>query len=206
MTVNTIDVDDARYASAVDAFRRGAFASCIDTFLKLSDEGNARATLYAATIFDRGGRGVECNWERARTLYKQSLDQSYLPGSALGLAMMYYQGRGGDIDYRESVRYFRMLRGNAFSEIMLGVMSLKGHGCVKSEIDALSHFDRAWALGHPLGLKNAAIVRFKQGRYIRAICEFIYGGSLIIWHYGVRKHSIIKSLYDDRDYRSKLKA
>lgn len=206
MAVSTIDIDGARYTSAVEAFRRGAFASCIDAFLELSERGNACATLYAATIFDRGGRGVDRNWERARALYKQSLGQAYLPGSALGLAMMYYQGRGGDVDYRESARCFRMLHGNAFAEIMLGVMSLEGHGCIKSEVDALSHFDRAWSLGHPLGLKNASIVRFKHGKYIRAMCEFIYGGSLIIWNYGVRKLPIIKSPYDDRNGRVKIKA
>ena len=184
------------YFDAVERFVKGDNASCIDDFLRFSQEGDARATLYAATIFDRGGGGVKCDWERARGLYKQSLAQSYLPGAALGLALMVYTGRGGDQDFSEAVKYFRMIRENAFSQLMLGVMSLDGRGCPKNEEDALSYFDKAWMLGHPLGLKNAAIIRFRRGQYMRATCDFIHSACLIFWNYGVRQIPLVKSPND----------
>jgi TPR repeat protein len=192
----TAEASSTIYFNAVERFVSGDFASCIDDFLRLSSEGDARATLYAATIFDRGGGGVDHDWERARDLYKRSLAQSYLPGAALGLALMVYKGHGGSQDFSEAAKYFGMLRENAFSQIMLGVMSLKGRGVVRSEDDALSHFDKAWALGHPLGLKNAAIVRFHRGQYVRAVYDFLRSSCLIFWNYGVRKLPLVKSPAD----------
>jgi TPR repeat protein len=184
------------YFEAVEEFNRGEFALCIDKFLALSDRGDAYSSLYAATIFDRGGVGINYDWARARKLYERSLQQSYLPGAALGLAMMLYQGRGGAQDFVESARNFELLRGNAFSEIMLGVMSLKGKGRLQDENLALMHFDEAWRLGHPMGLKNAAIIRLHRGKYIRGIIDFVRGGLLCFWYYGIKHLPVIKSPRD----------
>lgn len=190
------DENSSIYIHAVEKFLSGDYAACIGDFLRLSAEGDAYATLYAATIFDRGGGGVEVNWDRARKLYEQSLTQSYLPGAALGLALMIYKGRGGEQNFSEAARYFKMLRNNAFSQIMLGVMSMEGKGCRRSEAVALTCFDKAWALGHPLGLKNAAIIRFNNGQYLRATYDFLRSFWLIIWYYGVKGWPLVKSPKD----------
>ncbi|MHB1273347.1 MAG: tetratricopeptide repeat protein [Rhodanobacter sp.] len=191
-----VDASSTIYFNAVERFVSGDYALCIDDFLRLSSEEDARATLYAATIFDRGGGGVDHDWERARALYKQSLAQSYLPGAALGLAFMFYKGRGGTQDFSEAAKYFGMLRDNAFSQIMLGVMSLKGKGRLPSEEDALHYFDKAWILGHPLGLKNAAIIRFHRGQYMRAVYDFLRSAYLIFLNYGVKRLPLVKSPHD----------
>jgi len=192
----TADASSSIYFDAVERFVSGNYALCIDDFLRLSSVGDARATLYAATIFDRGGGGVDQDWERARDLYKQSLKQSYLPGAALGLALMFYKGRGGAQDFYEASKYFGMIRDNAFSQIMLGVMSLKGKGRVVSEDEALSYFDKAWTLGHPLGLKNAAIIRFHRGQYVRSAYDFLRSSYLIFWNYGIKQLPLVKSPSD----------
>lgn len=179
--------NESVYIVAVEKFLNGDYAACINDFLSLSEGGDARASLYAATILDRGGWGVSANWGMARKLYEQSLAQSYLPGAALGLALMIYKGRGGVQNFSEAARYFKMLRNNAFSQVMLGVMSMEGKGCLRSEVDALARFDKAWSLGHPLGLKNAAIIRFHNGQYMRAAYDFVRSFCLIFWIYGVKR-------------------
>jgi TPR repeat protein len=184
------------YFEAVEEFNRGEFAACIDKFLALSDQGDAYSSLYAATIFDRGSVDVDHDWARARRLYKISLEQSYLPGAALGLALMLYHGRGGTQDFAESGRNFELLRNNAFSQIMLGVMSLKGKGRSQDENLALTHFDEAWRLGHPIGLKNAAIIRLHRGKYVRGTSDFVRGGVLCFWYYGIKRLPMIKSPRD----------
>jgi TPR repeat protein len=192
----SISAGSSEYFHAVERFDAGDYASCIEEFLKRSLNGDARATLYAATIFDQGGGGVDHDWKLARALYKKSLAQSYLPGAAMGLALMAYKGRGGSQDFSEAAKYFGMLRNNAFSQIMLGVMSLEGTGLMRSEDDALNRFDRAWALGHPLGLKNAAVVRFHRGQYMRATYDFLHSFLSIMWNYGVKRLPLIKSPTD----------
>lgn len=193
---NDIKADQDRYHQAQECFRAGRYALCIDDFLQLSAAGNSRATLYAATILDRGGGGVSQDQARARSLYKASLARSYLPGAALSLALMFYLGRGGGRDYVEARKYFEMLRGNAFALIMLGVMSQKGLGCAANEDDALAKFDRAWALGHPIGLKNAAIIRLRRGEYVRGVRDFFRSAIGIFWTYGIRRYPLVKSPKD----------
>ena len=188
-----------KYFRALDVFANGDYALCIDDFLELSSAGDARASLYAAIIFDRGGSGVDQNWVQARDAYERSLTQCYLPAAALGLALLHYSGRGGAQDYAEAARLFSMIRENAFSQIMLGIMNLKGRGFVPNEDHALNHFEHAWALGHPLGLKNAAIIRFHRGQLFRSVCDFIRSAGLIFWHYGVKKLPLIRSPMDRYD-------
>jgi TPR repeat protein len=189
-------LDQRLYFEAEENFHAGRYEQCVDDFLRLSSKGDSRATLYAATIFDRGGSGITQDHVRARALYKTSLKQAYLPGAALSLGLMFYLGKGGDKDYVEARKCFEMLRGNAFALIMLGVMSQKGLGCPISEEDALKKFDSAWDLGHPIGLKNAAILRIHRGDYLRGIGEFMRSAVGIFWNYGIRRYPLVKSPKD----------
>jgi TPR repeat protein len=155
------------YLNAREDFRRGQYGSCLDKFLRLSQEGDARSTFYAAAIFDKGGDGVRQDAVRARALYEASLKQSFLPASALSLALMLYQGRGGGKDFSRAMQYYNAFPNNAFAVLMVGTMRLHGYGCVKDEDEALRCFQRAWSLGHPLGLKNASIMLFRRGKYFQ---------------------------------------
>jgi TPR repeat protein len=189
-------VDQRAYFEAQENFNAGRYALCIDDFLRLSLAGDSRASLYAATILDRGGNGITRDQGRARTLYQTSLKQSYLPGAALALGLMFYRGQGGDKDYVQARKCFEMLRGNAFASIMLGIMSEKGLGCSKNEEEALNKFDNAWKLGHPIGLKNSAILRIHRGECLRGIIDFMRSSIGIFWTYGVRRYPLVKSPKD----------
>jgi len=188
--------ESVAYFEAIERFMHGDYALCIDDFMFLSEKGDARASLYAAEIFNRGGDGVNQNWSKARDLYRRSLSQSYLPGAALGLALMLYRGRGGLRNIDEAKQYFKMLHNNAFSQIMLGIISNNENGCADNGKEALSYFDNAWLLGHPLGLKNASIIRFHNGLYVRSACNFVRAFFLILWIYGVKRLPIVKSPRD----------
>jgi hypothetical protein len=78
---------------------------------------------------------------------------------------------------------------------MLGVMSENGLGCPKSE-EALNKFDDAWRLGHPIGLKNAAILSIRYGQYLRGIVDFVGSVAGIFWTCGTRRYPLVKSPND----------
>lgn len=186
--------DEESYRNARMQFGNGEYSSCLDTFLRLSAGGDARATFCAAAILDRGGGGVKHDWVRARSLYKLSLGQRFTPAAALSLARMRYLGKGGDTDYFGAFEYYKLFPNDAFSNVMLGTMKLNGHGCQANESEALRCFDRAWSLGHPLGLKNAAILRYKNGNRIRGVFDFIKASVIIVWVYGIKKKPIVRSM------------
>lgn len=193
----TSNSDSAAYFRATRQFKEGRFSACIEELLRLSASGDARATLWTANIFHNGGDGIERDWERARKLYRLSLTQSFLSGGAIGLALMAYNGQGGERDRPEAFSLFSKAPDNSLSQIMLGLMKQQGDGCVQNEDEALSHFDTAWRMGHPGGLKNAALIRLHRGQYPRAVFDFVRSGFMIFWHFGVKKRPMQRS---PRDY------
>lgn len=199
-SLDTADTPQHMFDKAERYFSSGRYSLCLDALLHLSETGHARASLLAAAILDKGGDGVESDPMRARALYLKSLAQAYSPGAALGLALMCYLGRGGSKDFSAARKYFGMIRGGAFPLIMLGVMSQKGYGCEANEQDALEYYDQAWALGHPVGLKNASIIRFRRHEYARAIAGFVRSAISIFWNYGLRK---LPMLYSPKVVRNK---
>lgn len=181
------------YEGALSLYRSGSYRGCLDTFLKLSSEGHAKSSFYAGSIYLRGGDGIEVNEVRARELYALALDQEFLPGAALSIAFMEYQGKGGERNYKDSMRHYLMVKGNPFAKIMIGLMTRNGYGCEKDELAALRWFEGAWSLGHPLGLKEASYIYMKRGRLVRGSVGYLSSTLMMIWFYGIRKIPIFKS-------------
>jgi TPR repeat protein len=81
----------------------------------------------------------------------------------------------------------------AYAVIMLELMKYHGSGCRKDDDAALAQFDRAWQMGHPLGLKYAVLTRMSKREYIRAVPDFIRSALMIVWYYGIRRYPLIKA-------------
>lgn len=181
------------YESAFRLYKAGNYKSCLEVFLKLSAKGHAKSSFYAGSIYLKGGDGIDRDEVHARQLYALALEQEFLPGAALSVALMEYQGKGGEIDYKSSMRHYLMVKGNPFAKIMIGLMLQHGYGCEKDELTALRWFEGAWSLGHPLGLKQAAYIYFRRGHVIKGVAGYLKSTLMLIWFYGVRKISILKS-------------
>jgi len=190
-----MEADPITYENALKQFHAGKYGDCIHEFNRLSKEGHAKSSFYVGAIYVKGGDGVLRNEIQARSKFKQALAQSekFLPGAALWLALMQFQGIGGAVDYASSLKNYQSVSGNPFAKVMIGVMKSEGKGCTRNEDAALQWFDRAWALGHPLGLREAARIRFRRGHYIRGAFDFSRAVLLIIWFYGIRRIPKVES-------------
>jgi len=186
-------VSKSEYENALRLYSEGNYMNCPEAFLRQSAEGHAESSFYAGSIYLKGGGGIDRDEARARQLYALALDQKFLPGAALSIALMEYQGKGGEKDYKNSMRHYLMVKGNPFAKIMIGLMTQYGHGCQKDELSALRWFEAAWSLGHPLGLKQAAYIQLKHGHLIKGFFGYLKSTFMLIWFYGVRKISILKS-------------
>jgi TPR repeat protein len=181
------------YENALGLYNAGSYRDSLEAFLRLSTDGHAKSSFYAGSIYLKGGDGILRNEVRARELYALALEQEFLPGAALSIALMEYQGNGGERDYKSSMRHYLMVKGNPFAKIMIGLMIQYGYGCEKDESAALRWFEGAWSLGHPLGLKQAAYIYMRRGRFIRGIIDYLRSTLMLVWFYGIRKISILKS-------------
>jgi TPR repeat protein len=188
--------DEQVFASALKLYEDGNYWSCVNDFLKLSSNGDAKSSFYAANIFLKGGSGVPVDQTKARQLYSLALEHGSLPGAALSLALMEYKGWGGPINYADSMRHYSLVKGNPFAKIMIGEMLQRGLGCGKDEAAALRCYDGAWSLGHPLGLRQAAYIRMRRGNLVRGLIDYLKGATLMVWFYGIRRISVLKSPYE----------
>lgn len=192
-----MNVDPEKYETALKQYSRADYDSCLGKFLELSAAGHAKSSFYAASILLKGTTKTPVDANRARQMFSTALDQAFLPGAALLLALMEYQGEGGEKDYKSSMRHYLLAKGNPFAKVMIGTMKLHGRGCRKDENDALRWFNAAWSLGHPLGLRAAAGIRLRRGLYIRGMFDLIKSSLLIMWFYGLRQISIVKSPHEE---------
>jgi TPR repeat protein len=192
-----MNADTEKYEMALREYSRADYDSCFSKFLELSAEGHAKSSFYAASIFLKGTTIVPPNANRARQMYRTALDQAFLPGAALSLALMEYQGEGGGKDYESSMRHYMLVKGNPFAKVMIGTMKLHGRGCMKDEDEALRWFNSAWSLGHPLGLRAAAGIRIRRGHYVKGFFDLFKSSILIMWFYGLRQISIVKSPHEE---------
>ena len=181
------------YENALGLYNAGSYKGCLNTFLQLSAEGHAKSSFYAGSIYLKGADGIERNETRARELYGLALNQEFLPGAALSVALMEYQGKGGDKDYKSSMQHYLMVKGNPFAKIMIGMMIQHGYGCESDEVAALRWFEAAWSLGHPLGLKQASYLYLRRGRFVNGIFGYLKSTLMLIWFYGIRKISILRA-------------
>ena len=188
-----MNAETEKYEIAMQEYSRAEYDSCLGKFLELSASGNANSSFYAGSILVRGTKTIAPNASLGRQMFRIALDQKFLPGAALSLALMEYQGEGGEKDYVSAMRHYMLVKGNPFAKIMIGTMKLHGRGCDKDEEDALRWFNAAWSLGHPLGLRAAAGIRLRRGHYIEGAWNLCKSSILIMWFYGVRQMSIVKA-------------
>ncbi len=90
--------------NAAAAYRRGDYATALQLFRPLADQGNVSAQYYLGVMYSNG-RGVPKNDAEAVKWYRLAADQGFaVAQNNLGYAMLH--GLGGAIDKVSAVRYF----------------------------------------------------------------------------------------------------
>src|SRR5690349_1425446 len=91
---------------ALDAARRGDYATAIRIWRPLAAQGLAIAQHNMGVLYDNGN-GVEQDAAQAARLWRLAADQGYGP-SQTNLGVAYALGRGVAQDEREALRLFRL--------------------------------------------------------------------------------------------------
>src|SRR5712675_2252290 len=97
--------DDPRFQKAVATLASGNLASALFLFRSLAEDGFKFAYSRVGLINEVGGDGLSPNYDEALKWYRKSYFETADLNARIGLARMYYLGRGVQIDYSEALKY-----------------------------------------------------------------------------------------------------
>lgn len=156
---------------AIDLFTNDTAGLALTEFNKLIDQGYDEAFSFVGNIYECGGKDVECDYEKARFYYEQSLERTGSVAAYLGLIRIYYYGLGIEKDCCKALEYCSILVeeiNHPHANFFIGKMYMEGC-CVEQNLDqAKEYFMNAWEQGYVFGLTYIALIEQKSGYKFRA--------------------------------------
>jgi TPR repeat protein len=133
------------------AYKRSDFATALQLFRPLAEQGNAEAQNSLGAMYQYG-QGVPKDYAQALILRRKAADQGNA-SAQIDLAIMYMDGDGVPQDYEQAVAWFRKAaeQGDVWGQFDLGQMYRDGHGVPQDYVRAhmwmnlaASHTDDVW--------------------------------------------------------------
>ncbi len=118
------------------AYDRGDYATALEEWRPLAEQGDAGAQFNLGLLYDMG-RGVPQNYAEAAKWYRLAADGGY-DKAQFNLALMYNNGTGVTQDYAEAMKWFRLAaeQGDALAQYNLGVMYGNKNGVSQDYVQA----------------------------------------------------------------------
>ena len=151
LVASTIVTDPTKAGTleeAAAAYGQGDYATALQLFRQLADQGDMRSQYLVGTLYE-AGQGVLQDYAAAVIWYRRSADQGYAKAQAR-LGSMYF-GRGGvEKDQAEAVRWFRKAaeQGDHDGQGKLGAAYAVGQGVPLDLVLAHMWLNLAAAGGH----------------------------------------------------------
>ncbi len=126
----------AGFREGMIAYFSGDYATALQEFKPLAEQGNAKAQA-ALGIMYLAGQGVPQDYAEAVKWYRKAAEQG-LAGAQHNLGLMYAQGQGVPQDYAEAVKWYRKAaeQGVAYAQGSLGKMYANGQGVPQDYVQA----------------------------------------------------------------------
>lgn len=172
---------DAKLIEVLDAHDQDDDVSALEKCLLLIDEGCTEAYVFAGAFYEKGSKGIDVDFSKARFYYERSIEECGAVEAYLGLARIYYYGRGVEVDHCKALSFYERVvneTDNAVASLMLGRIYEQGL-CLERNLEkAKEYYQRAWDAGHVLGLTHLGLIEQKTGNYLRGILLRIRAGYL----------------------------
>ena len=162
---------EQRLQFALDDMTKGNHFDAFKKFIALIDEGCAAAYGFVGAYYDLGAPGIEKDYEKARFYYDRDIEQYGSREAYLGLARLYYFGRGVDRDYCKAFEYYEMVveeaEHNGVAYLMLGQMYQHGQCVEKNFQKAKECYEKAWQKDYVLGLTYLGKLEQEMGHPVK---------------------------------------
>jgi len=142
------------YQKGLEAAQSGDFATALQEWRPLAEQGHADAQYNLGIMYDNG-QGVSQDYVEAAKWWRLAAEQGVAPAQ-YNLGLMYYFGEGLPQDYAEAERLYRLSaeQGHALAQTNLGWMYGTGEGVQQDNVLAHMWFNLGAANGDELGAKN----------------------------------------------------
>ena len=149
-------------AEGWDAYERRDYATALEEFLPLANQGDAEAQFNLGGMYEIGN-GVPQDFAEAAKWYRKAAEQGLVEAQSI-LGVMYHAGDGVQQDYAEAVKWHRKAaeQGYARAQLETGLMYRHGIGVPQDFIQAHMWFNLAATQGNELGRKFREIVAKKM--------------------------------------------
>ena len=113
---------DPDFQHGADAYNRGDYATALEKWQPLAEEGHAGAQFNLGIMYSRG-QGVPQDHKNAAAWYRRSAEQG-VAMAQVNLGFAYEQGQGVPQDDAEAVRWYRLAaeQGVALAQFNLGIL------------------------------------------------------------------------------------
>ena len=149
---------DADFGAGQVAYNRGNYATALQEFRPLADQGHAEAQNSLGFMY-QNGKGVAQDDRQAVEWYRKAADQGNAAGQN-NLGYMYANGRGVAQDDRQAVEWYRKAadQGNAAGQNSLGFMYRNGRGVAQDDRQAVEWFRKAADQGNATAQRNLGVM------------------------------------------------
>lgn len=162
---------DQRYSLAVSYFAIKDYRKALAEAIALIDAGYGHANTLAGTIYERGGYGVQQDFEKALFYYQKAIETVGAVEGYLALGRLFYFGKGVPQNYEKAYEYYSTVDAdtdNAVAYLMLGRLYQCGHG-VKQDLDkARAYYEKAIAKGYVYGFTYLGFLERERGHRLRS--------------------------------------
>lgn len=162
---------EKRLQSALDDEAKGNYSSALKKFIALIDAGCPAAFGFVGGYYELGAPDIERDYEKARFYYERDIEEYGSREAYLGLARLYYFGRGVDRDYCKAFEYYDLVvkeaEHNGVAYLMLGQMYQYGQCADKDLQKAKDCYQKAWRKGYVLGLTYLGKLEQEMGHPVR---------------------------------------
>ena len=151
LLLNSTAARSADFENGLDAFLKEDYATALNEFLPLAEQGHAEAQYYLGAMYYTGD-GVPKGYETAVKWYKLAAEQGNVDAQT-NLGEMYRQGTGVRRNYEAAVNYFKLSaeQGHVFAQISLGELYFAGAGVTRDYVRAHVWFNIAASKDDGLG-------------------------------------------------------
>jgi len=136
------------------AYQKGDYATALQEWQPLAEQGNASAQYNLGWMYDNG-KGVQENGVEAAKWYRKSAEQGNA-SAQYNLGLMYENGQGVQEDDAEAVRWYRKAaeQGHAAAQYNLGGMYASGEGLQENKVEAVRWYRKAAEQGDADAIGN----------------------------------------------------
>jgi TPR repeat protein len=160
------ETPEIRHRLALDAYQHGDYPEALRRARALIDEGFNHANALAGVLYEAGGRGIDQNFENALFYYQRATETVGSVEGWLGLARMYFFGKGVPKDTLRAAEYYQIVDEDTNSptaQLMLGRIFSDAQSPLYDLQKARSYLRRAASNGSVYANAYWALLERSQG-------------------------------------------